>query len=73
VIKIERVKGERAYRVRAVLPMRGFNVTRTFLWGQLDEGDVSWQRALADAKFYARDLQKANRTWGANHSGSPNS
>lgn len=27
---------------------------RMFLWGDFDCGTVTWQRALADAKLYAR-------------------
>lgn len=47
---IEKCRGENGYRVRRP----GCFYSRVFLWGEFDCGTVTWQRALADARRYAR-------------------
>jgi hypothetical protein len=60
-VTVTKSEGENGYVVRADLPKRDLNVTRVFLWGTFDDGDISWQRARADANRYADDLRKSDR------------
>lgn len=60
-VTVTKSKGEQGYIVKADLPNRDLNVTRVFLWGDFDDGDVSWQRARADAMRYAEELRQSER------------
>ena len=61
-VTITRCGAESGYVVKADLPGRDLNLTRAFLWGCFDDGDVSWQRARADAHRYAAYLRKSERS-----------
>ena len=45
---IEKCDGENGYRVRNALG------SVVFLWGEFDDCTITWQRALADARRYAK-------------------
>ena len=60
-VTVRRMQDDHAYVVKADLPLRDLNVARVFQWGMLDEGDVSWQRARADAHRYAAELRKSEQ------------
>lgn len=60
-VTVTKSEGEQGYVVKADLPKRDLRVTRVFLWGMFDEGDISWQRARSDARRYAAELEESER------------
>jgi hypothetical protein len=53
---MEKCHGERGYSVHYGTECDGTHA-RVFLWGQFDDGDVSWQQARKQARDYAKKLE----------------
>lgn len=57
-VTFEKDSAERGYRVSCG---KHYHMTRVFIWGEFDDGTISWQAARAHALRYARDWSRASR------------